>query len=726
MTLLQQFLITLSLPLALLWLLAYSWRDSARRDEPYLRYWLLALLVLTLWASSILSFYIGTPFPQEVAFTWRVLGRHMLSLFAVLLLLTTIEYMDVPSRQGRLLLGLGLGLWLLAIVADPALTPFELPSLAAGGQPISHFMLWASIWVSSWLVSLLAAWIVAWKSSEDVPRSLYRNRVNYWLLSLTLFLLGGSLALIQQPEQPVWQEVAALGQILAAFVGANSLIRNDLPDLRLTLRHLGARLASSLLIFALTWLVLWYAAYNIPRRAGGSSMLDLIFLAAIFAALFMATNRFVRLFVRRIFLPSTTAGETIFANQPDLADSLLQPDALATVALRLVQANLSTEEAHVFLAEDGPGGSVILRPLASENAPPPTEPLSLADESPLTVHLRRTPAIPLYAYDVQNLDVFEAIPEKEMEGIARWQYQLLFALQAGRQLVGLLVLGEKYTGAPYTTADTTWLQMMAAQVGPLLLQARHLRNLERVNRHVFDELQTSTQERQYLKELSALYAHFSQLASPELRVPLASLNQEVQLLQNGEEGPNVETLKHQLAQLRLMVDHLIVTADRLQQQRSFVFATIRLDDAINQAVRNLTSMAEARRVTVEIETDPRLPSIQGDEQRLIEAIQYLIHNAIKFNKIGGKVRIECAPAGNELYLHVHDTGVGIPEQRLRQIWTEFGRRQNGFSRSTSPGLGLLLTRFIVRAHGGRVEAQSRYGAGSTFTIYLPLVLDRQN
>lgn len=451
-------------------------------------------------------------------------------------------------------------------------------------------------------------------------------------------------------------------------------------------------------------------------------VLDLIVPAAIFAALFVAVDRVVRRWVRSVFLSSTRKGEALLADQPDLADSLLQPEALANLSLRLLQANLSTEEAHILMADDGPGGSVILRPLASLNGALPEAPLSLGGQSPLADHLRRTPTVPLFAYDVENLGVFAALPDGEKEGIARWQYQLLFALHAGRELVGLLVLGEKYTGAPYTTADTDWLQFLAGQIGPLLLQTRHLHSLERVNKHVFDALQTSSQEKQYLKELSALYANFSQLASPELRIPLASLNREIQMLQNGEEEPDVDALSHQLAQLRLMIDHLIVTADRLQQQRSFAPATMRLDDAIDRAVRNLSSMAEARRVKLEVDTDPRLPPIQGDEQRLVEAIQHLVHNAIKFNKIGGQVRIECAPAGNELQLHVRDTGVGIPEERLHQIWTEFGRRPDGLSRST--GVGLLLTRFIVRAHGGRVEAHSQYGIGSTFSIYLPLVLDR--
>lgn len=726
MTLLQQFLITLTLPLAFLFLLLYSWQRYTRQEEVYLRHWLLALFAVLVWSSSIPSYYIGSPFPQEITLVWRVLGRHALSLSALLLLLTTASYLNTPQRLRRLLISLGLGIWMLAVMLDPAVLPFALPAPIIGNQQLTPFYLWAGIWVAAWLVALLAASLVTWHTIQSTPRSLYRNKINYWALSLGLFLAGGSLALIQQPDQPLWQELGALIQILAAVTGVNSLTRTALPDLRLTLRHLGARLASTLLVFAMMWLALWYVAFNVPRRADSGTTLDLFFIAAILAALFVITNRIVRRFVRRLFLPSTTASKMVLAQQPDLADSLLHPDALADLTLRLTQANLAAEEASVFLTEEGPAGAITLRPLARVNGGVTLSPLTLAGDSPLAEHLRRTPATPLFAYDVDTLDSFTAMMEDEKEGLRQWHYQLLIALQAGQQLVGVLVLGDKYTGAPYTRADAAWLQTVVAQVGPLLLQAQHLDNLGRVNKHVFERLQMLSRERQYLQELGVLYAQFARLASPELRVPLVSLSHGIQQLQGGEESTDPDRLQHQLTQLRLMVDQLIVTADRVQKQRGFVFDTMRLDEAINQAARNLAAMAEARRVKVLVETDPRLPLIQGDRKRLIEAIQYLIHNAIKFNKIGGEVRVECAPAGNELYLHVHDTGVGIPEQRLEQIWTEFGHRHNGTSalRSTSPGLGLLLTRFIVRAHGGRVEAKSRYGSGSTFTIYLPLMLDR--
>ena len=75
--------------------------------------------------------------------------------------------------------------------------------------------------------------------------------------------------------------------------------------------------------------------------------------------------------------------------------------------------------------------------------------------------------------------------------------------------------------------------------------------------------------------------------------------------------------------------------------------------------------------------------------------------------------------GSDLFLRVVDTGVGIPPDRLERVWAGLSKlKVNGNGRSG--GMGLALSRFIILAHGGRVEAQSKYGAGSVFTIHLPL------
>jgi signal transduction histidine kinase len=84
--------------------------------------------------------------------------------------------------------------------------------------------------------------------------------------------------------------------------------------------------------------------------------------------------------------------------------------------------------------------------------------------------------------------------------------------------------------------------------------------------------------------------------------------------------------------------------------------------------------------------------------------------------------VQCGGDGAENFLRIIDNGVGMPPDRLQTIWSGLsGSEANGDGRRA--GMGLALTQFIVKAHGGRVTAESKYGTGSTFTIYLPILFE---
>lgn len=716
--LIQQFLITLTLPVVFLLLARHARLGSNQRSR---RAWAAALLAAAFWASSILSFYTGTGFPREAPIAWRVAGRYALSLSALLALLATTRFLQTRGSSARPGLAAGALLSLASLVLDPMLTPVGESLLPKEGTQLTPFVLWSVFWVASWLVPLAGAWLQTRQAAQQTPRSLYRNRLNYWQLTVLLYLLGGCIALVQQRGQPVWQEVGALILIGAAILGNTTLRRYDLPELRPTLRHLVARLASTLLLFGLAWAALGLMVRVLPRRSGISTSLDLILFAALFAVLFMIASRLVERGVRWYLLPRSPRPQLALTHGKDLMQSLPDPEQLASLILRLIQETLGTEQGHLFGVEPGPGASLLLAPLASlpQSGRPPAA--VLAGASPLSTFLQQEIRAPLSTFDLAQGELFGSVPPAEREAIAGWQSEWLVPLQVGQRLVGLLALGDKFTGAPYYEHELAWLQKLALQAAPLLWQASQIVTLSRLSSYVFERVDRLTLEQQFLQELSALYQQFTTLVSPALYSPFGEINNALQAMEPAGEATGA--LSQPLTELRTLIGHLVNVAGRVQQQQAFHFAPMHLNDAVQQAMRNLSPMANARRVHVEVGEDPRLPVIKGDEARLAEAIQHLLHNAIKFNKIGGDVWLESGMAGNEIFLHIRDTGVGIPPERQEQVWQAVSHRQNGRYRSSSDGVGLLLARFIVRAHGGRLEMNSQYGAGTTVSMFLPLALE---
>ena len=112
-------------------------------------------------------------------------------------------------------------------------------------------------------------------------------------------------------------------------------------------------------------------------------------------------------------------------------------------------------------------------------------------------------------------------------------------------------------------------------------------------------------------------------------------------------------------------------------------------------------------------------SVRGDEAMLIRVLLNLVDNAIKYGRTGGYVRIALERRGDEAVMSVADDGEGISEKDLARIWERFYRVDPSRSEEGS-GLGLSMVEALVKAHGGRVEAESVPGEGSCFRVYLPV------
>jgi CheY-like chemotaxis protein len=113
--------------------------------------------------------------------------------------------------------------------------------------------------------------------------------------------------------------------------------------------------------------------------------------------------------------------------------------------------------------------------------------------------------------------------------------------------------------------------------------------------------------------------------------------------------------------------------------------------------------------------------VRADRVRLKQALLNLLSNAVKYNRPGGEVRLTAQPVdGDRLQLRVADTGPGIPEGRVTELFQPFNRLGAELSGVEGTGIGLVITRRIVEMMGGSIGVESRVGEGSAFWIELPL------
>ena len=134
---------------------------------------------------------------------------------------------------------------------------------------------------------------------------------------------------------------------------------------------------------------------------------------------------------------------------------------------------------------------------------------------------------------------------------------------------------------------------------------------------------------------------------------------------------------------------------------------------IKNAINEMRQFVKEKKLKLIENKSGNLPTIFGDEYRLIQVITNLLKNAVKFTD-KGSVKIEAKKEKDNILVSVTDTGIGIPKENLKQVWKPlFTTKAKGM------GLGLSICKRIVEAHGGRISLRSAEGEGSTFKVTIP-------
>ena len=211
--------------------------------------------------------------------------------------------------------------------------------------------------------------------------------------------------------------------------------------------------------------------------------------------------------------------------------------------------------------------------------------------------------------------------------------------------------------------------------------------------------------------------------SHELRTPLTVIKANADLLRmmNKIDLESLNSIKDETDRLTRMVGDLLLLAQADTGKLPLNFKPVELDCLLLDVLKDLHLLAGDRIRLKIVEIDQI--QVNGDVDRLQQVFVNLISNAIKYTPGDGTVSISLGKEEDLARLTIKDTGQGIPQEDLPHIFERFYRAEKSRTRSHSSGfgLGLSIAFWIVNAHGGKIEAESVEGAGTTFTVWLPLL-----
>jgi len=215
--------------------------------------------------------------------------------------------------------------------------------------------------------------------------------------------------------------------------------------------------------------------------------------------------------------------------------------------------------------------------------------------------------------------------------------------------------------------------------------------------------------------------------SHELKTPLASMRLLVDTLRDGHchDAQLVEEYMQLMAKENARLSRLIedfLTFSRMERNRmKFERAPLRPREIIDAAMESVGDRLRAPGCDLEINIAPDLPEITGDRDALVTALVNLLDNALKYSGDMKKIQVSCFAANGNVCFEVRDNGIGFPQHTAKKIFDRFYQVDRSLSRRAGGcGLGLSIVKFIVTAHGGEVDAQSRPGQGSIFTVRIPV------
>jgi two-component system phosphate regulon sensor histidine kinase PhoR len=233
-----------------------------------------------------------------------------------------------------------------------------------------------------------------------------------------------------------------------------------------------------------------------------------------------------------------------------------------------------------------------------------------------------------------------------------------------------------------------------------------------------------------LRHLERVRRDFVANVSHELKTPLTAIQGFAETLLSGalEDAKNnrrfLEIIRDHAGRMSALTSDLLKLSQIEAGKMEMDFRPTKLADLIDGCVETVRLRAEQKQLSLRVECPADLPAVRGDARHLRDVLENLLNNAVQYTPAGGSITVSAAVRKDRdvpsVRVTVADTGIGIPEAHHPRVFERFYRVDPARSRELGgTGLGLSIVKHLVEAHGGRVEAVSALGQGTTIRILLP-------
>ncbi len=238
------------------------------------------------------------------------------------------------------------------------------------------------------------------------------------------------------------------------------------------------------------------------------------------------------------------------------------------------------------------------------------------------------------------------------------------------------------------------------------------------------ELQQITRK---LQEIEQIKSDLLDTITHEFSTPISIIKAYVDMFLDGHFNPSnprhiegLRSIRSAVIRLERLVMNLLILS--LGKGKSFELKKekILIQDILSNALSQLNEEITKKNIKVVLNVEPNLPAIEADPSKLSIAVLNLLDNAVKFNKTNGIIRISASHLkSNSIGIAISDTGIGIPEEKLQEIYSPFTQVDMSSTREhQGTGLGLAVAKMIIEAHHGKITLKSKLGKGSTFIFVL--------